>query len=241
MFEIGTSLREARLRQSLDFPEIEQGTKIRGKYLRALEDEQFDVLPAQTYVKGFLRSYAEYLGLDGQLYVDEYNSRFVVGEDERPARPRRSPPPSRGVRVQSRVLMLTLLGIALVTALVIVAWTRGEPQKENLFGVNQQPTAVTPPAKTTTQAPKREGVRLVVTADTGSSWIMVQRNPPSGPVIFKNWIDLGRTLVFGGRTLRLEATTPHALVLTANGKGVQIPDGARAVIIGPNGLTAAPH
>ena len=85
MFEIGNSLREARLRQSLDFPEIEQGTKIRAKYLRALEEEQFDVLPAQTYVKGFLRSYAEYLGLDGQLYVDEYNSRFVVGEEESPA------------------------------------------------------------------------------------------------------------------------------------------------------------
>src|ERR1044071_10234257 len=82
MFEIGNSLREARLRQHLDFPEIEQATKIRGKYLRALEDEQFEVLPAQTYVKGFLRSYAEYLGLDGQLYVDEYNSRFVVGDDE---------------------------------------------------------------------------------------------------------------------------------------------------------------
>ena len=111
MFEIGNSLREARLRQGLDFPEIEQGTKIRGKYLRALEDEQFDVLPAQTYVKGFLRSYAEYLGLDGQLYVDEYNSRFVVGEEEPQSRPRRSAPPSRGVQVQSRVVLLTLLGI----------------------------------------------------------------------------------------------------------------------------------
>src|ERR671935_251987 len=130
VFEIGNSLREARLRQGLEFPEIEQGTKIRAKYLRALEDEQFEVLPAQTYVKGFLRSYAEFLGLDGQLYVDEYNSRFVVGEEEAPARPRRSaPPPSRGVQVQSRVVLLTLLGIAAVTALVIVAWTRGEPQK----------------------------------------------------------------------------------------------------------------
>src|SRR3954471_3669053 len=128
MFEIGNSLREARLRQTLDFPEIEQATKIRAKYLRALEDEQFDVLPAQTYVKGFLRSYAEYLGLDGQLYVDEYNSRFVVGEEETPARPRRSAPPSRGVHVQSRVVLLTLLGIAAVTALFIVAWTRGQPQ-----------------------------------------------------------------------------------------------------------------
>ncbi len=137
MFEIGNSLREARLRQTLDFPEIEQATKIRGKYLRALEDEQFDVLPAQTYVKGFLRSYAEYLGLDGQLYVDEYNSRFVVGEEESPARPRRSAPPSRGVgvQVQSRVVLLTLLGIAAVTALVIVAWTRGEPQKKEPVGL----------------------------------------------------------------------------------------------------------
>ena len=82
MFEIGNSLREARLRQGLDFPEIEQATKIRGKYLRALEEEQFEVLPAQTYVKGFLRSYADYLGLDGQLYVDEFNSRYVRGEFE---------------------------------------------------------------------------------------------------------------------------------------------------------------
>src|SRR5919106_6101246 len=89
VFEIGSSLREARLRQGLEFAELEQATKIRGKYLRALEDEQFDLLPAQTYVKGFLRSYAEYLGLDGQLYVDEYNSRYVTGEDEVPYPPGR--------------------------------------------------------------------------------------------------------------------------------------------------------
>src|SRR5436309_1521369 len=59
MFEIGNSLREARLRQHLDFPQVEQATKIRGKYLRALEEEQFEVLPSQTYVKGFLRTYVE--------------------------------------------------------------------------------------------------------------------------------------------------------------------------------------
>jgi cytoskeleton protein RodZ len=242
VFEIGNSLREARLRQSLDFPEIEQGTKIRGKYLRALEDEQFDLLPAQTYVKGFLRSYAEYLGLDGQLYVDEYNSRFVVGEEESPSRrPRRSAPQSRsGVQVQSRVLLLTLLGIASVTALVIVAWTRGEPQQQNnLFGVGEQQTRANLPA--TKPPTTKEGVLLVVTADTGSSWIMVQRNPPNGPQIYKSWIDLGKTLRFGGRTLRLEATTPHALKLRLNGRSVQIPERAGAVIVRSTGLTAAAH
>jgi cytoskeletal protein RodZ len=241
VFEIGNSLREARLRQSLDFPEIEQGTKIRGKYLRALEDEQFDVLPAQTYVKGFLRSYAEYLGLDGQLYVDEYNSRFVVGEEDQPARPRRSAPPSRGVQVQSRVVLLTLLGIAAVTALVIVAWTRGEPMEESPFGVGGQAPTTQTAATEKTPSSERQGVRLVVTADTGSSWIFVQRNPPRGPVIFKNWIDLGETKAFGGRSLRLEANTPQVLVLKLNGRPVQIPRGERAVLVRPQGLTTAPH
>src|ERR687886_2722446 len=120
MFEIGNSLREARLRQHLDFSAAEQATKIRGKYLRALEDEQFEVLPAETYVRGFLRTYAEFLGLDGQLYVDEYNSRFVVGEDDgRALRPRRSQarPQRRSAGFESRAVLVTLAAIGLVAAL----------------------------------------------------------------------------------------------------------------------------
>ncbi len=126
MFEIGNSLREARLRQGLDFPEIEQRTKIRGKYLRALEEEQFDLLPGQTYVKGFLRSYSEYLGLDGQLYVDEFNSRYVTGEEEPPIRPSRAESfdrrGRRGAGGESSGIVLALAAIAAVTALVIAAW-----------------------------------------------------------------------------------------------------------------------
>ena len=95
MFEIGNSLREARLRRHIEFVDAEHGTKIRGKYLRALEEERFELLPSHTYIKGFLRSYADYLGLDGQLYVDEYNSRFVVGEEEAPVR---AAPRARGAR-----------------------------------------------------------------------------------------------------------------------------------------------
>ncbi len=81
VFEIGNSLREARTRRQIELPLAEQATKIRVKYLRALEEERFEQLPSQTYVKGFLRTYADYLGLDGQLYVDEFNSRYVAGED----------------------------------------------------------------------------------------------------------------------------------------------------------------
>src|SRR5438046_2315590 len=107
MFEIGNSLREARLRRGIEISQAEQATKIRGKYLRALEDEQFDVLPSDTYIKGFLRTYADYLGLDSQVYVDEYNSRFVIGEDEVRSR-RRSPRRSerRNRRLETTLVLL---------------------------------------------------------------------------------------------------------------------------------------
>ena len=76
------------MRRGIEFAQAEQATKIRTKYLRSLEEERFELLPSETYVKGFLRTYADYLGLDGQLYVDEFNSRF--GTDDRETRPRRS-------------------------------------------------------------------------------------------------------------------------------------------------------
>src|ERR1700738_97757 len=71
MPEIGTTLREARMRERIDISEIEAQTKIRAKYLRALENEEWNLLPGPTYVKTFLRTYAEALGIDGKLLVDE--------------------------------------------------------------------------------------------------------------------------------------------------------------------------
>lgn len=231
MFEIGNSLREARLRQTLDFPEIEQATKIRGKYLRALEDEQFDVLPAQTYVKGFLRSYAEYLGLDGQLYVDEYNSRFVVGEEESPARPRRvaPAPSSRGVQVQSRVVLLTLLGIASVTALVIVAWTRGEPQKKEPVGLGSTATqkpAVSPTPQTTTNT-----VRLIVTAKRGNCWLEVHSGSATGRILFQGTLERAQKKLFTGRKLWITLDRPENLGTILNGRTRLLPGGGVKTLI----------
>ena len=238
MFEIGNSLREARLRQSLDFPEIEQGTKIRGKYLRALEDEQFDVLPAQTYVKGFLRSYAEFLGLDGQLYVDEYNSRFVVGEEEQPSRPRRSAPQaSRGVKVQSRVLLLTLLGIGAVTALVIVAWTRGEPQTVTPVGLDTSPSHAT---QTPARPVRTKLVRLLVTAKSGPCWMQVHRSSATGPIMFQGTLDQGQDQLFTARRLWITLDRPENLTTVLNGRPKRLPvGGVKTLIVTPRGIRPA--
>src|ERR1700685_4565091 len=72
MPEIGATLREARMRARSDVAEIEAQTKIRAKYLRALEKEEWGLLPGPTFVKSFLRTYAQALGLDGKALVEEY-------------------------------------------------------------------------------------------------------------------------------------------------------------------------
>jgi cytoskeleton protein RodZ len=72
MPEIGATLREARMRARIDVSEIEAKTKIRAKYLRALENEEWGLLPGPTFVKSFLRTYAQALDLDAKALVEEY-------------------------------------------------------------------------------------------------------------------------------------------------------------------------
>ena len=103
MPSIGDTLREARMRQRLDIADVEAKTKIRAKYLRALENEEFGELPGPTFVKTFLRSYAEVLGLDPHRLVEDYRARYEPRDEAelkpigppamRRERRRRGPPP----------------------------------------------------------------------------------------------------------------------------------------------------
>jgi len=76
MADIGTTLREARMRAHIDISEVESATKIRAKYLRAIENEEWDLLPGTVYVKSFLRTYGDFLGLDSRLLIDEFKRRY---------------------------------------------------------------------------------------------------------------------------------------------------------------------
>src|SRR6188474_2718978 len=204
MFDIGSSLREARLRQDLDFPELEERTKIRPKYLRALEDERFDILPAPTYVRGFLRSYAQALGLDGQPFVDEYNSRFTVGEDDAPLRAR-SAPPLRRERAprESRLAAIALVAIAVATALVIAAWKFGGPEGEKVPGLQSGS-----PTNVTTLRPKGTA-RLVVRASDGSSWMEVRETSAAGKLLYSGTLESGQRKEFEGKSLQLALAKPQ--------------------------------
>lgn len=117
---IGETLREQRIRAKVDMSEVEETTKIRAKYLRALENEEFDVLPGGAYVKSFLKTYADYLGLDARLLLDAYRTRFEQNEEhEAPIFPRLSESADdRGRRrlvvVAVVLAVLVLGGLALI-------------------------------------------------------------------------------------------------------------------------------
>ena len=226
MFDIGSSLREARLRQDLDFPELEERTKIRPKYLRALEDEQFEILPAPTYVRGFLRSYAESLGLDGQPFVDEYNSRFTVGEDDAPLRARSAPVQrrDRGPR-ESRIAAVALVAIAIATALVIAAWKFGGPEDPSVPGLAAQGSG------TTAQVSSAKGkAHLVVRATDGSSWMEVRAVSPAGKLLYSGTLEQGQRKSFDGRSLQLALAEPDNVVVRVNGNRVDLPKGTTFVV-----------
>ncbi|HEY7602629.1 MAG TPA: helix-turn-helix domain-containing protein [Gaiellaceae bacterium] len=217
MFEIGNSLREARTRKGLDFPELEQGTKIRAKYLRALEDEAFETLPSATYVKGFLRTYADYLGLDGQLYVDEYNVRYGSGDEVLERRVRsssaaRRPHVRRRRRLESKLVWVTLLGIAALTALVIAAWRYG--------GSGHQTLPLSNPAA---KAPAKPSRGLLIRAVGGNTLLIVRSGSEGGRQVWNGTLTNGSMQRFGtGKRLWVYIGSPENVRMRLNGRGVLV-------------------
>ena len=129
MAEIGAILRETRMRARVDVSEIEAQTKIRAKYLRALENEEWDLLPGPTFVRSFLRTYAQALGLDDKALVDEYRRVYeqpseiehqpavMAGARRRPHQAQVTRGPSRGYTIALGVvgLLIVLLVVGLLT------------------------------------------------------------------------------------------------------------------------------
>ncbi len=239
MFEIGSSLREARVRKGLDLAAASEATKIRARHLQALEDERYDLLPGQTYVRGFLKTYADYLGLDGHLYVDEYSSRFWVSEDGDPRQPRkvRVRRKQHG-RIEFNMIVLTLVAIAGITALVIAAWNFGGSSPSS----SPSTTGGRGPARTHTTSPGSLA-RLAVSAVKGSSVVEVHVASKSGKVgrlLYHGTLELGETQTFVQRYLWLAVETPKHVALRLNGGSSILVGGScpRSILVGPKQITS---
>jgi cytoskeleton protein RodZ len=223
MPSIGETLREARMRQRLDIADVEQRTKIRAKYLRALENEEFGMLPGPTFVKTFLRTYAEMLGLDPHVLVEEYRANYEGGE-ELELQP--LGPPSvagrdryQGPRVgPGAVALLVLVGVVAVLVAIGLASDEDGGEGKEAAGpeTTEQRTTQTEPREP--PPPTRVVIRIVPATPT---YLCVDRGLGT-PVVFENTIaDAQR---FRGKRLRINLGK-RDVQLWMNGKRVEVTPG----------------
>jgi cytoskeletal protein RodZ len=249
MFEIGDSLREARTRRGFSPADVQKAIRIRERYLTALEEEHWELLPGEAYTKGFLRQYAEFLDLNGNLYIDEYNARIAV-HDEEPFVPD-SLVASHRTR---RGVLRTILGIAVLAAIIagLAAWGTGGPAKP-LANTKTPPrahvaksgstAAAAPPAARSTPGPKPATLArtTVIQAPRGRCWLSIRAGGPNGAIVFEGMLEQGKTLRLPLRhDLWVRMGAPTALDITVGGKHVNgLPVQAGNVLLTRSGPQAA--
>jgi hypothetical protein len=164
MPEIGATLRETRMRERIDIAEVETATKIRAKYLRALENEEWDLLPGPTFVKTFLRTYGDYLGLDSKMLVEEYKQRF-----ERPSASELMPfGGALGGRRQRRAPVLppfAIVGVVVLALIGLLFFLGSQSPDENgevERAATPAPTATVKPEAKRKASKKKAAVSSVV-------------------------------------------------------------------------------
>jgi cytoskeletal protein RodZ len=125
MGDVGAKLRGERERLGIGIDQIEAETHIRAKFLLALEEERFDVLPGPAYVRAFVRDYAEQLGLDHQELMADLNTHPGLIEDVVLLAPRQvTPVPLLGRRTSSAAWAIAAALVLVIAAAVLVFYLR---------------------------------------------------------------------------------------------------------------------
>ena len=218
------------MRARIDVAEIEAETKIRAKYLRALENEEWDLLPGPTYVKSFLRTYAEALDLDAKLLVDEYKLRHErLSEVE--LQPINAAAPGRERRrrqgpVVPRWLVFVLIFAGLIFALSLLGRDDGSPPVASPGADTQTQTTAPPPAVAPPPPPRPERVSLRIVA-TGEVNVCLKSGERT--LIRGQTLQAGqRTPVFRSRRLRLTLGN-NAARLIINGRSRTVAPSAEPI------------
>jgi Helix-turn-helix domain/RodZ C-terminal domain len=239
---LGQALREARLERGIDLTEVERVTKIRVKFLRAMEEDRWKELPAPAYARGFLQTYARYLDLDDKAMVEQYRET-VEPEDAGGPIPEGvihsgTIEPRRSLRLAAYVLggLASAAAVALIVAAIGSSGGSGDGgASKRHHGRPATTISTSGTASTTTTAPGSElSVQLTPSADV---WVCLVD-------------DRGRPLV-DGETLAtgdtrgpftatgFEVTFGNGSVeMTVNGQPAPIPPSASPVNyrITPSGM-----
>jgi len=247
MFALGASLEEARRHQGLDLEQVEEATHIHRRYLRALEEERFELMPADAYAKGFLRAYAEFLGLDANRYLDEFSARIA----ERAPEPALVAQPLRLRRRRPLLARLrrwpVVVGVVFAAVLGVLAWQYGGsgsssppvPPPASLRSLPRPARAKPPPAS---QPSRRQPAPVLsLRAVRGSCWLEVHAFTANGTLIYSGTLAQGGAVRFSlRRPLWIRLGAPWNLDATIAGKpAVGLPTRTANIVVTRTGIRTA--
>lgn len=245
MPDIGATLREARMRARVDLSEIEAQTKIRARYLRALENEEWDVLPGPTFARSFLRTYAEALGLDPKPLVEHFRrgnehpgehepQQPLVSSARRPTRSRREPSEGDGSRPSRGYLIAVGAVLVVIVVLIVALVTNGSKAKKSatnavsnehaLHHGRHHPSSQHPAAEERAAVQK---VRLSLTASS-AVWVCLV-NAQKHRLIPGVELQPGETSgPYVGERFKMLLGN-DAVTLTVNGQRLSVPESSEAI------------
>ncbi len=244
--------------------DVEDALKIRSKYIQALEQDDFEVIPGPTFVKAFLRTYSSFLGLDTDLMMDEYLSRYepqfrgqhqVIGRSTGRAG-------SRGRRRQPNYLIVGVVALLLIVVLALVFRNRGEgpavidptvittsttssdttislsetPQTTD--GASSSSGAADASSVAASSAGADASLAIVLTATGQRCWLTVREESADGKTLFSGTLKQGEKLSYS-RTgqLYLNIGDPASVRLMVNGKKVDVPEPYGEFVLSAAGLS----
>lgn len=177
MFALGETLHEARVRRGLSLADVEAELRIRTRYLSALEEERWEVLPGTAYTRAFLRGYAEFLELDGDVFVSEYAARVEPDDEPEELAPapapvsRRLPRPHLDVRL--RLVAVAAVVVAAAAGLLALGLTSQSSGSGNTAAPPAQSTstaATTTATRPAAPAPAPKPALAAVAIHAAGAW-----------------------------------------------------------------------
>ena len=241
---LGQMLRQERELRDIPLDRIEQATRIRSAQLRAIEDDRLDALPAEAYARGFVRTYAEYLGLNGDDAVAIFNEQW-----NRSARRAEPAPPQTPVSVARRAptgLFSLWVGLACLllagSAVLYLTGGSGGGHATPPSPTSHARSSVTTTTTSATQSPppaQPAGVRMTVTAAQGSCWLEARRGSASGALLVERTLAPGQAVHLHGRRVWLRLGDPTSVQLRVNGRTLERDYPAQPIdlLVTPHGAT----
>lgn len=159
---VGQTLKAKREARKFSLEKVHRDTRISMKYLTALEEEKFDQFPAEVYVLGFLRSYARYLGLNGNETIGRYQETRAQAGEKEAILPKKEKIKFPGILFRYRFWFLTGLLIFLITYYL----------SQRI--IEQRKKSLPPVSPTVSLPPKQETGKLILEAKTSAdTWLRV--------------------------------------------------------------------